>query len=111
MLLLLGEADAVVDAITGRSTVGGHGSWLEPELNTGWPSAAFESVTLWHPEETQKDFAVAVKAFHESSSFTFIGVGVWLQENRLVQFNGDLSGRIATINADKWLRSELGGGH
>ncbi|MEU0599778.1 hypothetical protein ABZ484_16250 [Streptomyces sp. NPDC006393] len=59
------------------------------------------------PEETQKDFAVALKAFHESSSFTFIVVGVWLQENRLVQFNGDLSGRITTINADKWLRSEL----
>ncbi|MYX27357.1 hypothetical protein GTY75_11960 [Streptomyces sp. SID8381] len=59
------------------------------------------------PEETQKDFAVALKAFHESSSFTFIIVGVWLQENRLVQFNGDLSGRITTINADKWLRPEL----
>ncbi|MFE1103839.1 hypothetical protein ACFW4K_25265 [Nocardiopsis alba] len=59
------------------------------------------------PEETQKDFAVALKAFHESSDFTFIVVGVWLQENRLVQFNGDLSGRITTINADKWLRPEL----
>ncbi|MEV5012549.1 hypothetical protein AB0K74_44980, partial [Streptomyces sp. NPDC056159] len=75
-----------------QRTLGGHGSWLEPELNTGWPSAAFESATLWHPEETQKDFAVALKAFHESSSFTFIVVGVWLQENGLVQFNGDLSG-------------------
>lgn len=59
------------------------------------------------PEETQKDFAVALKAFHESSSLTFIIVGVWLQENRLIQFNGDLSGRVSTINADLWNKSEL----
>ena len=59
------------------------------------------------PEETQRDFAVALKAFHESSELTFIIVGVWLQENRLVQFNGDLSGRVATINADLWSPLEL----
>lgn len=59
------------------------------------------------PEETQRDFAVALKAFHESSALTFIVIGVWLQENRLTQFNGDLSGRIKTINADTWTRSEL----
>lgn len=59
------------------------------------------------PEDTQKDFAVALKAFHESSHFTFIIVGVWLQENRLIQFNGDLSGRISTINADVWEPEEL----
>lgn len=59
------------------------------------------------PEQTQKDFAVALKAFHESSPFTFIVVGVWLQEDRLMQFNGDLSGRMSTINADIWQRDEL----
>lgn len=59
------------------------------------------------PEQTQKDFAVALKAFHESSPFTFIIVGVWLQEDRLMQFNGDLSGRVSTINADIWQRDEL----
>lgn len=59
------------------------------------------------PEETQKDFAVALKAFHETSSLTFIIVGVWLQENRIVQFNGDLSGRVSTINADVWHEEEL----
>jgi len=54
------------------------------------------------PEETQIDFAVALKALHENSSLTIIVVGVWLDENRLVQFNGDLSGRLITINADRW---------
>ncbi|WP_277371176.1 hypothetical protein [Rhodococcus rhodochrous] len=59
------------------------------------------------PEQTQKDFAVALKAFHEMSSYTFIVVGVWLQEDRLLQYNGDLIGRVTTINADKWTRGEL----
>lgn len=59
------------------------------------------------PEETQKDFAVALKAYHEGSDLIFIIVGVWLQENRLTQFNGDLSGRVSTIYADKWSTAEL----
>lgn len=59
------------------------------------------------PEETQKDFAVALKAFHEHSKYCFIVVGVWLDENRLIQFNGDLTGRVIAINADKWSEAEL----
>lgn len=59
------------------------------------------------PEATQRDFAIALKAFHENSSLVFIIVGVWLQQNRLVQFNGDLAGRVATVNADAWTREEL----
>jgi hypothetical protein len=59
------------------------------------------------PTETQKDFSVALKAFHENSSLCFIIVGVWLEENRLAVYNGDLSGRITAINADIWTESEL----
>lgn len=59
------------------------------------------------PEDTQRDFAVALKAFHESSAFVFIVVGVWLQQNRLIQYNGDLTGRVTTIDADAWGREEL----
>jgi hypothetical protein len=44
-------------------------------------------------DEAQKDIAVALKAFHEASRICFIIVGVWLEENRLVVFNGDLAGR------------------
>ena len=57
--------------------------------------------------ETQKDFSVALKAFHEESSLCFIVVGVWLEENRLTVYNGDLTGRVVSINADKWSLQEL----
>jgi len=57
--------------------------------------------------ETQKDFSIALKAFHENSKFCFIIVGVWLEENRLTTFNGDLDGRVASINADHWDSGEL----
>ena len=30
------------------------------------------------PVETQKDFSVALKAFHENSDLCFIVIGVWL---------------------------------
>jgi hypothetical protein len=59
------------------------------------------------PDETQRDFAVALKAFHEGSSFCFIVVGVWLDENRLIQHNGDLTGRVIAVNADEWQHQEL----
>lgn len=57
--------------------------------------------------EAQKDFAVALKAFHEQSKLCFIVVGVWLEESRLTVYNGDLTGRVVGINADKWVASEL----
>lgn len=59
------------------------------------------------PIETQKDFAVALKAFHEQSSLCFMIVGVWLEESRLTVYNGDLTGRVIGINADKWSKVEL----
>lgn len=57
--------------------------------------------------DTQKDFAVALKAFHEESPFCFLIIGVWLEENRLAVYNGDLTGRVVSINADKWEDKEL----
>lgn len=59
------------------------------------------------PTDTQKDFSVALKAFHEESKYCFIIIGVWLEENRLTVYNGDLTGRVTSINADKWEESEL----
>lgn len=59
------------------------------------------------PAETQKDFAVALKAFHEESKLCFIIVGVWLEENRLTVYNGDLTGRVLSIDADRWEPREL----
>ncbi|MBZ6067940.1 hypothetical protein LA374_17240 [Aeromonas schubertii] len=59
------------------------------------------------PEETQVDFAVALKAFHEASDICFIIVGVWLEEDRLTVHNGDLTGRVISINADLWKPEDL----
>lgn len=57
--------------------------------------------------DAQRDFSIALKAFHENSDFTFIIIGVWLDENRLSIYNGDLTGRVISINADKWTEGEL----
>jgi hypothetical protein len=59
------------------------------------------------PIDTQKDFSVALKAFHEQSNLCFIVVGVWLEEGRLTVYNGDLTGRIVGVNADRWSKEEL----
>lgn len=59
------------------------------------------------PVDTQKDFSVALKAFHEQSPLCFIVVGVWLEEGRLTVYNGDLTGRIVGVNADRWTKDEL----
>jgi len=59
------------------------------------------------PTEAQRDFAVSLKAFHESSEICFVVVGVWLDENRLTIYNGDLTGRIVAVDADTWTDDEL----
>jgi len=48
-----------------------------------------------------------LKAFHENSRLTFIVVAVWREENRLILFNGDLTGRVIPIDADAWKEHEL----
>lgn len=59
--------------------------------------------------EIQKQFSFQLKAFHEGSKFCFIIIGVWVEENRLIMYNGDLVGRIVSINADLWSKEELYG--
>jgi hypothetical protein len=56
---------------------------------------------------TQREFSVALKAFYEDSPCIVVVIGVWLDQNRLVQFNGDLTGRLTTIDADHWSRQQL----
>lgn len=58
-------------------------------------------------KETQNDFAIALKMYFDNSEFVFIIIGVWLEENRLTVYNGDLAGRIVSINADKWEEEDL----
>ena len=59
------------------------------------------------PDQTQKDFAFQLKAFHEMSELTFIIIGVWLENNKLTLLNGDLLGRVFSLNADTWNRDDL----
>lgn len=57
--------------------------------------------------QIQRDFSIELKAFHEASNITFIIVGVWLEDNRLIVYNGDLTGRVVSVNADRWTSAEL----
>lgn len=59
------------------------------------------------PDETQRDFAVALKAFHEHSPYVFVVVGVWLDQNRMTQLNGDLEDRVIAVDADAWSTPQL----
>ncbi|GMM62335.1 hypothetical protein [Novosphingobium pituita] len=59
------------------------------------------------PDDTQRDFSFSLKAFHESSKFTFIVVAVWREENRLIGFNGDLTDRVISVDVDTWGEASL----
>lgn len=62
------------------------------------------------PIEVQKEFSVQLKAFHEADSaeqICFIIVAVWLEGDRLLVYNGDLTGRVVSISADRWYAEEL----
>lgn len=60
-------------------------------------------------EETQDKFTRTLKTFYDDEKLevTFIIVGVWKEANRLIVYNGDLSSRIKTINADEWTEQQL----
>ena len=53
-------------------------------------------------EDVQKQFAFDLKVIHETSKFVFVIIGVWLETNRLLLYNGDLNGRLTNINVDLW---------
>lgn len=59
------------------------------------------------PLHTQKDFSITLKAYHELSKVCFIIIGVWLENDRITSANGDLTGRVKSINADLWKDENL----
>lgn len=59
------------------------------------------------PDETQRDFSFALKAFHEKSDICFIVTGVWREENRLIAYNGDLTERVFSVDVDTWNETSL----
>jgi hypothetical protein len=58
-------------------------------------------------EDVQRSIAVDLKVFHEISPLIFIVIGVWLEANKLTLYNGDLIGRVTTLNSDQWRDEEL----
>lgn len=59
------------------------------------------------PKETQENYAFFLKTIHEKSDICFIVVAVWREENRLILFNGDLGGRVVSVDADDWNSVDL----
>lgn len=59
------------------------------------------------PDDTQREFAFALKTFHEQSKISFIVTGVWREQNRLIAFNGDLTERVFSVDVDNWSHAEL----
>lgn len=59
------------------------------------------------PLNVQRQFANDLKVFFETSPVSFIIVGVWLEANRLIVYNGDLAQRITSIPADTWTAQDL----
>ncbi|HGM4930324.1 hypothetical protein [Serratia marcescens] len=59
------------------------------------------------PVQTQRDFSITLKAYHELSKVCFIIIGVWLENDRITSDNGDLTGRVKSINADLWTPNDL----
>lgn len=59
------------------------------------------------PDETQREFAFSLKELHDKSKITVIIIGIWREENRIITYNGDLTGRVLSIDADNWERSSL----
>lgn len=59
------------------------------------------------PIQTQRDFSITLKAYHELSKVCFIIIGVWLENDRITAANGDLTGRVKSINADLWKNDDL----
>jgi len=58
-------------------------------------------------QDVQESISYDLKAFYDNSPYIFIIIGVWLESNRLLLYNGDLSGRINTISADSWKTNQL----
>ena len=58
-------------------------------------------------EDIQKELAFDLKVFHDKSDIVFIVIGVWIESNRLVLYNGDLAGRLTPIDTDQWEKDDL----
>lgn len=58
------------------------------------------------PQETQREFAAALKAFFDESRIRFIIIAVWREPNRISAL-GDLALRCVSVDVDIWNSDEL----
>lgn len=58
-------------------------------------------------QRVQFSFASAVKHAFEDSDYTFVIIGVWRDDNKLVRLNGDLQGRVSDVPVLHWKVEDL----
>lgn len=116
---LVGEVDAQVNAELSRDVateIVTEGLELDPfDANDiiralkGIGFRKYVAIEDFHylPDESQRDFAFALKTFHEQSNISFIITGVWREQNRLIAFNGDLTERVFSVDVDGWGNEDL----
>lgn len=57
-------------------------------------------------EEAQKQFAFDLRAFQELG-VRFVILGVWREQNRMIQFNGDLLDRLVEVPVEPWTEADF----
>jgi len=57
-------------------------------------------------EENQKAFSIDLRSFADMN-FRFIILGVWQDQNHLLQFNGDLVDRLSEVTVEPWLEKDF----
>jgi hypothetical protein len=57
-------------------------------------------------EENQQAFSIDLRSFADMN-FRFIILGVWQDQNHLLQFNGDLVDRLSEVTVEPWLKNDF----
>lgn len=92
---------------TVQATIGMDASniqWLASQVQSSGKRIVIEDFH-YLSQETQHALAFDLKAFYDLGVFVII-IGIWAENNMLLRFNGNLSGRIAEIELT-WTNDEL----
>lgn len=116
-LIAEGKGKASVDAGRERQTSEEHKSFeidIEDvnDIVRVLTEASFEQFVViedfhYLDDEVQNELSFDLKTFFDESDIVFIVVGVWLENNKLIMYNGDLDDRVTTIPADTWTDDKL----
>lgn len=56
--------------------------------------------------DVQKDLSFDLRTFHDKN-ILFIILGIWREQNRLTQFNGDLTDRLMEVPVEPWSKEDF----